>query len=216
MLELGFRAGRAGRSKREGHRSLHDNPAVDAREAFELSHALAQAFDSCLDLDHVAGIYSPPVSHPIDAHEEGQLLPVLGLREDQDRTHLRDALGENRGRERRRLARLVRQIALVELDVLDADNPLVGFELRDAVHEQERKAVRQNPLDGGVVEREDQLFNHDSGVGQPSIVPPLGGCVRHVPTGAECGSPSNGTDGARNAAQPRVYPPQKGYTATIR
>ena len=56
----------------------------------------------------------------------------------------------------------VRQISLVERDVLDADDPLVDFELGDAIDEQKRIAVRQNPLDRGVVERQRQVHgDHD-------------------------------------------------------
>ena len=42
---------------------------------------------------------------------------------------------------------VVRQVALVERDVLDADDPLVDLELGDAIDEQKRIAVRQDPLD---------------------------------------------------------------------
>ena len=50
-----------------------------------------------------------------------------------------------------------RQIALVERHVLDPDDPLVDFELGDAIDEQERVAVRQDPFDRGVVERQRQV-----------------------------------------------------------
>ena len=50
----------------------------------------------------------------------------------------------------------VRQVALVERDVLDPDDALVGLEFGDAIDEQERIAVRQNPLDRRVVERQRQ------------------------------------------------------------
>ena len=51
----------------------------------------------------------------------------------------------------------MREIALVERDVLDADDPLVGLELGDAIDEQKRIAVRQDPLDRGVVERQREV-----------------------------------------------------------
>ncbi len=51
----------------------------------------------------------------------------------------------------------VRQVALVERHVLDADDPLVDLELGDAIDEQKRIAVRQNPLDRRVVERQRQV-----------------------------------------------------------
>ena len=54
-----------------------------------------------------------------------------------------------------------RQVALVERHVLDADDPLVDLELGDAIDEQERIAVRQDPLDRGVVERQRQVHGAD-------------------------------------------------------
>ena len=58
-----------------------------------------------------------------------------------------------------RLARLAAEHALVRADVLDADDALVGLELGDAIDQQERIAVRQNPLDDRVVEG--QLIVHE-------------------------------------------------------
>jgi hypothetical protein len=57
----------------------------------------------------------------------------------------------------------MREVPLVERHVLHADDALVRLELRDAIHEQERVAVRKNPLDGAVVERQrKRLFAHVS------------------------------------------------------
>ena len=72
---------------------------------------------------------------------------VLRLRENHDRADLRDRLGEDRRRQDRQLAVAVREVALVQRDVLDPDDPLVGFELGDAIDEQKRIPVRQDPLD---------------------------------------------------------------------
>ena len=47
---------------------------------------------------------------------------------------------------------LVPEVPLVQRDVLDADDPPVGLELGDAIHQQERIAVGQDTLDGRVVE----------------------------------------------------------------
>ena len=88
--------------------------------------------------------------------KNGLPLAVLRLRQDHDGADLRDRFGEDRRRQHRQLPVAVREIALVERDVLDADDPLVGFELGDPIDEQERIAVRQNPLDRGVVERQRQ------------------------------------------------------------
>jgi hypothetical protein len=119
-----------------------------------LSHAAAQAANDRFDHDLVPGVYRPPIAHAFDSHEEGQLRPVFRFREDHDRADLRDRFRENCRREHGGFPRPVREVALVQRDVLDADNPLVRFELDDAVHEQKRIAMRKNALDGRVVERE--------------------------------------------------------------
>jgi len=84
-------------------------------------------------------------------------LPVLRFRENENRADLRNRFGQDRRREHRRAGCGVRQITLVERHVLDADDPLVDFELRDPIDEQERKPVRQNALDRRVIERQRQL-----------------------------------------------------------
>ena len=105
-------------------------------------------------IDDVAGMDRAPVAHALDAHEVDQLLAVLRLRQDQDRADLCDRFGQDRRRQHRRLARHVGQVALVQGDVLDPDDALVRLELGDAIDEQERIAMRQDPFDGGVVERQ--------------------------------------------------------------
>ena len=102
------------------------------------------------------GCTGPPVADALDAGEKRRAAAVLRLREDHDRADLRDRFGEDRRRQHRQLAVAVRQVALVQRDVLDPDDPLVGFELGDAIDEQERIAVRQDPLDRRVVERQRQ------------------------------------------------------------
>ena len=94
--------------------------------------------------------------HALDAHEVDELLAVLGLGQNQDGADLCDGLGENRGRQHRPLAGLAREQPLVLRDVLDADDPAVRLELGHAIDQQERVPMRQNPLDGGVVERQRQ------------------------------------------------------------
>ena len=76
----------------------------------------------------------------------------------------------------------MRKISFVQRDVLDADDPLVGLELGDAVNEQKRIAVRQNALDRAVIERQgegtrQEAFSiirspHLSMSTQPSVRPP--------------------------------------------
>ena len=55
------------------------------------------------------------------------------------------------------LARAVRQVALVERHVLDADDAFVDLEFGDAIDEEERIAVRQNPFDRRVIEGQRQV-----------------------------------------------------------
>src|SRR4051794_23546610 len=51
----------------------------------------------------------------------------------------------------------MRQIALVQRHVLDADDALVDLEFDDPIDEQEWEAVRQDPFDRCIVERESQI-----------------------------------------------------------
>jgi hypothetical protein len=93
--------------------------------AREHAHPAAQALDDRFDLDDVAGVDGAAVTDAIDAHEEDQLLAVLGLRQDQDRAGLRDRLRENGRREYRPLAGGVPQVAFVQRDVLHAHDTFV-------------------------------------------------------------------------------------------
>ena len=97
-------------------------------------------------------MHRPAVANAFDAAEERQLVAILRFGQDEDGTHLRDGLGQNRRRQNRLFALAVSQITLVERHVLDADDALIGNELGDAIDEQERIAMRKNPLDRGVVE----------------------------------------------------------------
>ena len=111
-------------AEREGHRAVRDDPSADPRAPGEHAHAAAQPLDQRFDLDHVAGVHRAAIAHLLDAHEEDQAVAILRLREDEDGADLRDGLGENRRRQRRSLAvGRRREIALVDRDVLDADDP---------------------------------------------------------------------------------------------
>ena len=117
------------------------------------AHPAAEPAHESFDFDDVAGMNGAAVADPLDPRKKRQALPVLGFGQDQDRADLRDGLGENRRRQCRQLAIAVRQVALVERDVLDPDDPLVHFDFGDAIDEQEGVAMGQDPLDRGVVER---------------------------------------------------------------
>ena len=104
-------------------------------------------------------MHGEAIPHAINAHEENQLLAIIRLRQDQDRTHLSDRFRQNRRRERRRRATLTRQVPLVQRDILDAHDPLVGFQLRDPIDEQKRVAVRNDALDRTVIQRQRQRFH---------------------------------------------------------
>ena len=114
------------------------------------------------------------VADALDAREERQPLTVLGLGQDEDRADLRDRLGENRGRQHGRAAVAGRERALAQRDVLDPDDPLVQLELGDAIDEEERITVRQNPLDRGVIERKRQVFHEVPSIikGHQRMLPP--------------------------------------------
>jgi hypothetical protein len=93
-------------------------------------------------------VHRPAVADAFDAHEVNQLLAVLGLRQDHDRPDLRDRFGENRRRQHRRAVVRMSEISLVQGDVLDTHDSLVGLELRDAIDQQKRIAVGQDSFDG--------------------------------------------------------------------
>ena len=141
-------------AQRERHRPLHDDTPVYARKSAELSYAASQPLDASLNLHHITGSHWSVITDAFDAHEEREPFAVFGLRQNEDGSNLRDRLGENCRRQRWRLSRLTRQVALVEGDVLDADYPFVGFELRDAINEKKWIAVRKDALDRRVVERQ--------------------------------------------------------------
>src|SRR5262249_26057112 len=89
---------------------------------------------------------------PFDAAKQDQPAAILGLRENQDGADLRDTFRQYRRGHGRGLTGRVREIALVERDVLDADDPAIRLELRDAIDQQERVAMRQDPFDDADVE----------------------------------------------------------------
>ena len=136
---------------------------LDARDPAEHAHPAAQPLHDRLDLDDVPGVHRASVPDALDAHEVRNLFAVLRLHQNQNRADLSDRFGQHGGRQDRRLARLVRQIALVQRDVLDADNALVRLELGDAIDEQKRVAVRQDALNRRIVEGQCDVH----GVGTP-------------------------------------------------
>src|SRR5690606_34518704 len=80
----------------EGHRSVADDSAANPRRATENAHPAAEPLDDGFDLDGVARVGGPTIADPLDTHEERQLLAILRLGEDQDRSDLRNGLGEDR------------------------------------------------------------------------------------------------------------------------
>ena len=150
------------KSERECHGALDNDEAIDAGDAVELPHAAPQAPNGGLDFYDIAGMNGPPVANAFDPHEVDQLLAVLGLREDHDGAHLRHGLGQDRRRQHRRVVVAVCEVPLVQGHVLDANDALVGFELGDAIDEQERVAVREDSFDRRVIQGESQIHG-----GQP-------------------------------------------------
>ena len=133
-------------------------PFTRAKSA-ELSDAASQPLDARLNLDHVARPHRAVIADAFDTHEEGKPFTVFGLRQNQDGSDLRDRLGENCRRQRRRLSWLTRKVSLVERDVLDADDPFVRFELGDSIDQQKWISVGQDALNRRVVERQ-RKFGH--------------------------------------------------------
>ena len=107
-------------------------------------------------------MYRTPVTHALDAHEVDQLFAIFGLCENHDRADLCHRFRQDRRRQHRRVVVTMREVSLVQRDVLDPDDALVGLEFGNAIDEEEWIAMRKNPFDGRVVERERQVH-----VGQP-------------------------------------------------
>lgn len=119
----------------------------------EYAHACAQTLDDCFDTHDVSRLHHAGESHPFNPHEEDQLVAVLRLGQDQDGANLGHGLRQQGWRQRLLLIGTDRERGFVRRDVLDSDDPDVGFELRHAIHQQKRKAVGQDAFDGRVVER---------------------------------------------------------------
>jgi hypothetical protein len=132
---------------------LNNDRAADARNAMKDAHPAAESSDGCLDLDDVARVHGTAVSHALDPGEEGQTLTVLRFRENQDRTDLGNRFGQDRRRQHRRLACVMRQVPLVQCHVFDADDALIGDELGNPIDKQEWISMREDALDRRVVER---------------------------------------------------------------
>lgn len=148
------------RSQRERHRSFDDPRVTNSSKALELTHSAPKALDRGLDDDDISRMDRLEIPHLLDSEKVDQLFPILGFSQNQDRAHLSDSLGQDRRWEGGRLTRTMRQVPFVERDVLYADNSLVLLEFRDLVDQEEGISMRQDPLDGGVVEWEAKVCVH--------------------------------------------------------
>ena len=123
----------------------------------KLADPAAQALDPRLDFHNVASIDGSSESHSLDPSEERYPPSVLRFGQNQDGPDLGDALCQDRRRERRPLPRLMREIALVHRNVLDANDPFVRFELGDAIDEQKRVPMGQYIPDDRVIQRQAEV-----------------------------------------------------------
>src|SRR5262249_20901785 len=146
-----------GRIQGEGHSPFDNDFPVDTADPLQLTHPAAESKDDRFDLDHIAGMDRPPVTNSADAGKERQALPVLRFGEDQDGPDLRDGLGQDRGGKNWNSVDVAGEIALVQRDVLDADNTFVDLELRDAVDKKKRVPVWQDAFDRRMVKRQRQI-----------------------------------------------------------
>jgi drug/metabolite transporter (DMT)-like permease len=144
---------------RQARRSsfLEHDLAADSYHAFQHAHPAPDSYHVRLDFEDVAGMNGMPEANALDAREEGETLAVFGFRKNQDGADLGHGLGENRRWEYRVAIGRGREVAFVARHVLDADNTFIDLELRNAIDQQERVAVRQNPFDRGVVQRQRQV-----------------------------------------------------------
>src|SRR5262245_46761342 len=145
----------------EGHRAFDDALPVDTRDAFQQSHAASKAKHDGLDFHGITRVNRTAVTHALNAGEKRQALTVFRLRENQDRPYLGDRFGENRRRQHRYSVRIDRQVAFVQRHILDADDSLIELEFGDAIDQQERITMRENPFDRLIVERQSQIHEPD-------------------------------------------------------
>jgi hypothetical protein len=153
--------------ERERHHAVGDALAVDTRDAFQKSHAAAQSHDERLDLDDITRAHGTTIADLLDAGEVDQALAIFRLRKNHDGADLRNCLGENRWWKDGRAVRLPGEITFVQRNVLDANDPLIEFELGDAIDEQKRIAMGKNLLDGGIIERQREIHGEIILVARP-------------------------------------------------
>ena len=91
----------------------------------------------------VAGLHHPAETHLLDTAEEWQLAGEAGVREHGDRARLRERLELEHPREDRIPGEVTGEERLVAGHSVASPDPHRGFALVDLVHEQERRAVRQ-------------------------------------------------------------------------
>src|SRR5690606_17336339 len=94
----------------------------------------------------------------VDGHEIDQRRLVLAGRANADRTsRLRHGLDDKHSRHHRLLWKMPLEMRFVRRDVLDADRGIVAVDFNDAVDEQKRIAVRQQPHQAEHVETVERI-----------------------------------------------------------
>src|SRR5687767_8374162 len=127
--------------------------ALDVRLAVHLLDAAADAQRGDGDGQRVAGHYGAAEARVVYAAEEDELtFAPLDLLERVDRADLRHRLDDEDAGHDGRAGEVALKEVLVDRHLLDPDDAHPAGQLDDAVHEQERVAVRQDLLNGAGVE----------------------------------------------------------------
>lgn len=129
-----------------------DHPLADTSTSLQYSHLAAQPLDASLDLDDIPRVDEAAIPNPFDPHEQWDAASVLRFGEHENGSHLRQSLGQDANRQRLpAVGTRLGQVPIVHGDVLDPHDSSIGFELDDAIDQQERVAMRQDALDRRVI-----------------------------------------------------------------
>src|SRR5438874_4455085 len=152
---IGLAAGRSWRSpgdrlvpgNDEGERGLDCHLAVDAGHRARLAEEPAQLLDGHLDAQGVPWRHGPTEAAVVDAREQGELAAVLGKLEHGHRPSLGHRLDHQDPGHDWTPGEVSGELWLVRGHRLDRDHALALLELEDAVDQEERIPMRDDPHD---------------------------------------------------------------------
>jgi glutamate carboxypeptidase len=133
--------------KHAQHGRLRDNRTVNRGRAEHLGEAGLAFGDLHLNAKLVARAHLFAEFRFLHRRQQHQFgVPVGDAAQHQDTRHLRHRLYDEHARHHRKIGEMPREKRLIDGDILDADDAL-RLQFLDAVHQQHRKAVRENVAD---------------------------------------------------------------------